>query len=126
MRDANTIALQQQQIGWQQKRIRDLERQVFEREDREKRFKVMIGELSVKEYLSPEDYEAAIKSIAELHFREFTPEEKLARMRSLWREVDALLSVKPGRKVRDELILWVQRNGFDLTEFWAEYRRRKG
>lgn len=119
MRDAHTIALQKQTIAWQAQRIAELE-------DRENLVKVLTGRMKVKEYLGPEEYERQIKEIAELHFREFTPEEKLAHMRAIWREVDVILELHRGRAVRNELVMWMQRNGVAPKEFWAEYRRRKG
>lgn len=114
MRDANIIALQQQTIAYQQRRIAELEE--------ERHFvQVVLG----KEKLTPEEKAESLALLKELHFREYTPEERAARLRNLWPEVETLLPM-PGQTRRETLLLWMQRNGVEQIEFWAEYRRRKG
>ncbi len=65
------------------------------------------------------------RELYDLFFREETPTERQARMLRYWRESDSLLG---GRGVSryGQLLLWIQRNGFEQKEFFAEYRRRKG
>ncbi len=76
-------------------------------------------------YLTTElnDWNEAKKAMAEFYLREETPEEKHNRMLALWRETEAMIA-GPGRPRYLQLVMWMQRNGIEPKEFWAEYRRR--
>lgn len=76
-----------------------------------------------KYVLTPKQIEESNKRLYDIYHKQETKEERSARMRTMWREVDGIV---PGKNMtrREGLLSWVQRNGFDLEEFWAEYRRR--
>lgn len=86
---------------------------------------LMTGKLPVKEFLGPEEYAAALKELEEFHFREYTEEEQQKAIQARWREIDGLVGT-PKLSRREQILMWAQRNGFDIREVWAEYRRRQG
>lgn len=107
------------------KRVENLEKQlkkaVFDKEYAE----AWTGKRKLEDVsFEPGELEAGKQAIKELYFREMTPEERLLAMRERWREIENLVStLSLPRSI--QIQMWLQRNGFEPTEFWAEYRRRR-
>lgn len=122
--------------GWEKRRAREkariytpevvaeLDALKKENEELKKERGTLVKELTEEKVFNAEIREAK-KELIQIFLQQETPTERYRRMQRTWVESEALISA-PGKSRYLQLVIWAQRNGFDIKEFWAEYRRRSG